>query len=416
MSSIGIEQLLGSTLLRGTEKIPTTTALSGTRAVGLYFSAHWCPPCRGFTPRLAKQYEEHFKAKGLEIVFVSSDRDQEAFDEYFGSQPWLALPFSERDLKEKLGAQFKVRGIPTLVIIDPETGDLINADGREAVSKDPTGDRLPWHPPSKEEKARTVLDAIGPDLISAAAGKPIGLYFSAHWCPPCRGFTPELAKLYNDGLKDNLEIVFVSSDRDQAAFDDYFKTMPWKALPFERRDAKDTLSEACGVEGIPTLAVIHSATGEMITAEGRAMVQTDPRGATIAEGGWLPQPFNDVNHAPDALNEKRCVVALGTEETMAGAVRELAAEYYESAGKDIDKMQYAFFHAPPGGITAQLRKLTQMTGDANALVLLDIPDGGSFYALEESEGTSGAATAGEIKAFMRDVEDGKVTKRKFSRN
>jgi nucleoredoxin len=29
-----------------------------------------------------------------------------------------------------------------------------------------------------------------------------------------------------------LEIVFVSCDEDQDAFDEYFKEMPWKALPF----------------------------------------------------------------------------------------------------------------------------------------------------------------------------------------
>ncbi len=31
------------------------------------------------------------------------------------------------------------------------------------------------------------------------------MYFSAHWCPPCRGFTPNLAKFYcaaNKGQKE----------------------------------------------------------------------------------------------------------------------------------------------------------------------------------------------------------------------
>lgn len=30
--------------------IPTSAALSNTRLVALLFSAHWCPPCRKFTP------------------------------------------------------------------------------------------------------------------------------------------------------------------------------------------------------------------------------------------------------------------------------------------------------------------------------------------------------------------------------
>ena len=61
-------------------------------------------------------------------------------------------------------------------------------------------------------------------------------------CPPCRGFTPQLASWYGAGLCEKLEIVFVSSDRDQASFDTYFEEMPWLALPFTNREAKEALS------------------------------------------------------------------------------------------------------------------------------------------------------------------------------
>ena len=33
-------------------------------------------------------------------------------------------------------------------------------------------------------------------------------------------------------MEEKLDIVFISSDEDQADFDAYFKEMPWKALPF----------------------------------------------------------------------------------------------------------------------------------------------------------------------------------------
>jgi len=44
------------------------------------------------------------------------------------------------------------------------------------------------------------------------------------------------------------EIIFASSDRDDASFKEYFGTMPWLALPLnDPRKAK--LSDLCDVEG-----------------------------------------------------------------------------------------------------------------------------------------------------------------------
>merc|ERR1712196_220949 len=107
---------------------------SGSELIGkvfaLYFSAHWCPPCRGFTPQLAEAYKASSKAgSSVQVVFVSSDRDEAGFDEYYGEMPWLALPFAERDLKGKLAEKFGVRGIPMLVVLDGE-GNLVSPNGR----------------------------------------------------------------------------------------------------------------------------------------------------------------------------------------------------------------------------------------------------------------------------------------------
>lgn len=65
---------------------------------GVYFSAHWCPPCRAFTPHLAKKYET-WKNAGhpFEIIFVSSDRDQSSFDDYYKEMPWLTVPYDDEE-------------------------------------------------------------------------------------------------------------------------------------------------------------------------------------------------------------------------------------------------------------------------------------------------------------------------------
>ena len=58
----------------------------------------------------------------------------------------------------------------------------------------------------------------------------------------CRAFTPDLAKWYKTIKKgpnaDNFEIVFVSSDRDEESWKEYFNEMPWKALQYSDRDKK----------------------------------------------------------------------------------------------------------------------------------------------------------------------------------
>ncbi len=110
----------------------------------VFFSAHWCPPCRGFTPTLSTFYT-NLKAKGIdfELVFVSSDRDEAGFTEYYSEMPFLALPYSNRAAKDALAAQFKVRGIPSLFVLNA-AGETITAKGREAVTSDPNGDDFPW--------------------------------------------------------------------------------------------------------------------------------------------------------------------------------------------------------------------------------------------------------------------------------
>lgn len=58
------------------------------------------------------------QGKAFELVFVSHDKDADEFAATFGKMPWLALPFTERDLKEKLNLLYKTRGIPSLVLLD----------------------------------------------------------------------------------------------------------------------------------------------------------------------------------------------------------------------------------------------------------------------------------------------------------
>ncbi len=102
---------------------------------GIYFSAHWCPHCRAFTPTLVDFYNEVKKAEGnFEIIFVSSDKSEGAMFEYMKEtkMPWLAMEYKcseANDLKER----FEITSIPTLVVLDKD-GNVITKGGRPDVT------------------------------------------------------------------------------------------------------------------------------------------------------------------------------------------------------------------------------------------------------------------------------------------
>lgn len=253
------------------------------KVVALYFSAHWCPPCRRFTPELAAIYkrfkDSHARAADWEVVFVSSDSDEAAFKEYAGEMPWLALPYERRTAKAQLSQLFKVRGIPSLVLVDGHTGELINANGRGAVAADEECADFPWRPRTFEQimqgaqlveapppaaageqdadtagatdtpsdaAAATPAPTSAPAPCSASErlrGKVTLLYFSASWCPPCRSFTPKLVETYKAlvAAGRQVEAVFVSADRSEEAWREYHSHMCWPALPLSDRRRSEQL-------------------------------------------------------------------------------------------------------------------------------------------------------------------------------
>jgi len=378
---------------------------------------------KGFTPKLAEWYSANLKAKCLEVVFVSSDKDEAAFKDYFGEMPWLALPFADRERKESLSSKFKVQGIPTVVILDAD-GKLITKDCRTAISSDPVGEDFPW----RQKTLKEILD--GAKLLGQE-GKQLGaealqdtvfaIYFSAHWCPPCRGFTPQLAEWYSKSLKQKgLQVLFVSSDRDQASFDDYFKEMPWLALDYTDRKRKEQLSQLFGVQGIPSLAIIDK-DGCTITKSGRAAVSGDPEGK---EFPWYPKPVANFKAVPGNINEVPTVVALcetseaATQTTIEETMAPIAKRYLDAQkaqGEEDPKLAF-MIGTETGGICGQLRKimdLPEVEGAASKppkLMLLDIPSGGAFF-----EGPEGEITSDALEKFVSDWESSSLERKQLKR-
>ena len=126
--------------------------------------------------------------------------------------------------------------------------------------------------------------------------KLIAYYFSAHWCAPCRKFTPQLVEYYNRVASQHpeFEIVFYSFDKTAADMEGYMRetNMPWPAVDWEKREEKKELLNAAG-DGIPSLVLVDS-TGKIVSSSYSGKQYLGPQKVladldTIFAGGQVPQ-------------------------------------------------------------------------------------------------------------------------------
>ncbi|XP_010913793.1 probable nucleoredoxin 3 [Elaeis guineensis] len=317
-------------LLSGEEKVPLS-CIEG-KTICLFYSANWCRPCRNFTTHLVQLYTtlKTQLGKKLEIVFVSLDRDENSFLDHFKHMPWLAVPF-DVNIRKQLSGRLLIEHIPSLIPLAPD-GRTKKEDAVQLV-EDFGPDAFPFGVERRKEleavdeakrhggKLEELLGCNGRDYVISSdgakipiadlVGKTIGLYFGAHWCPPCRTFTSMLAEAYNelrDAKNESFQIIFISTDRDEDEFQSSLEEMPWLAIPYADKTRYD-LSRIFDVKGIPRL-VLLGADGKVLGTDGRAMISsygakafpfTESRAAEVEaalrkEGEGLPGEVKDSRH------------------------------------------------------------------------------------------------------------------------
>lgn len=109
--------------------------LANKKVIAFYYSAHWCPPCRAFTPGLAKEYAKLSAAHPeFELIFVSRDNSEAAMEEYmkWGSMNYPALDYGAKDRNETV-SRLAARGIPYLVVVDADGNELAGKGSKDWV-------------------------------------------------------------------------------------------------------------------------------------------------------------------------------------------------------------------------------------------------------------------------------------------
>ena len=152
----------------------------------------------------------------------------------------------------------------------------VTADAATNIRQDSTGRGFPWRPdpfitmltesqnggPAFETRKDNGSTENISDGLGRLQGKNVAIYFGGQWCPHCVTFKPDIAGYWAAAQKkagcDALEVVYVSSDRDASAFNDYFGSMPkgFLAVPYADRDREKALSERFKVRGMPGLATV----------------------------------------------------------------------------------------------------------------------------------------------------------------
>lgn len=175
----------------------------------------------------------------------------------------------EPDATKKVSTQTSTNASPKVTTTTP-TPDPDDSDKKATEKASPSV----WSTLFQDPLINAKEEVVTPDF----SGKYVGIYFSAHWCPPCRVFTPLLVDFQNKNASE-FEVVFVSGDFNPKAQIEYMTetAMPWSAVRLASPDT-ERLQKEFNIKGFPTLIILDPA-GRVVTDAGRMHVQMNPKTA-----------------------------------------------------------------------------------------------------------------------------------------
>ncbi len=106
------------------------------RYILLDFWATWCSPCRESIPKLQALYKEYHD-KGLEIYSVSEDVSEKNWKNFLpeSGMNWINVRDTHPGRNDKsMWTEYALHGIPTMLIIDGETGAIIFRDRMKDIA------------------------------------------------------------------------------------------------------------------------------------------------------------------------------------------------------------------------------------------------------------------------------------------
>jgi len=420
-----LSQILGE-LIDSAGGKHTSAELVDKEVVALYFGGKWSVPCQNFTPKLLETYNKcKEEGKAFQVVYVSMDQNEEQFNGAFkeAGLPWLAVPYENKSRRQQLNAAFRVRTLPTLVMLDGK-GNLVRPDGQIAISS--VREEFPWKPRTIAEVLASSIDVyntpaaeeggeLGTIEKDAVEGKVLGLYVSIASHPLCQKMNLKLAEHYTELLAGGLtgfEMVFISLDKTEEAFLDFYKSMPWLAVPYANTEARDGLIKALGVTSAPGLYIVGS-DGVVINPTGLKPFMSDKTGDGFP---WHPPPYCELMLAQEAVNEEPTLIAFvegcskDVSEEVERALKAVATQEAEVSAVTKKKLVFAIAKVNDP-LAPQVRSVTGL-GDPSVdpvVVILNLREAQSFFKADAAP----TYTVDSLKTFIAGWREGKAAGEKL---
>lgn len=115
-----------------TNKQPTTLSALETDFTVVVFGASWCPKCTDEIPKIASNYAK-WKAKGIEVVYVSLDETKDAFQRFVKPFPFVSV-CDYKKWEGKMVKDYYVFGTPTMFLLDAKREILLRPSSVEQIN------------------------------------------------------------------------------------------------------------------------------------------------------------------------------------------------------------------------------------------------------------------------------------------
>ncbi|KAI9012299.1 hypothetical protein DFJ74DRAFT_645464 [Hyaloraphidium curvatum] len=137
------DKVIGWALHAGGRPFLDLTVFLGDRyGTASTFPPHGARRASSFLPVDLAEFVKS-NSSSFAIIYVSADRSQAEYLKNLQGKPFFAVPFGAESVRQALSSQLGVSTIPTLVILKPETCEVVSKAGRMAVMNHLQGDENP---------------------------------------------------------------------------------------------------------------------------------------------------------------------------------------------------------------------------------------------------------------------------------